>query len=369
MKFFIYIFLSYIIQYSSSNDVNNYCDLSHYCDSCTFCGEDTDDYCSCNFYNSYCLLSGTSNADFSENFILNYDGCITSNDNTNICGSSIISISSGKTTTITFPSTSETDFVCYYSVVKKTDNNKIVISINNEDGQEQKFDLFIITYQKDSTPLVTILSDSYVTTNVELTKHNIEKLSIYLDVGEGQNLDKLSLSFLYNDYYNETTTVTKSKSSNKTGWIVGIVIGAIALIIIIIVSIILCKRCRNKKRKTTNNDNNNVSINNTTLSPQYIPVINDNKEKFELMLNNELRPKTYNKNNFGNDCYNCTICMENFIDNSSVVITTKCNHCFHEKCFKNWVYKNIINPKCPNCNNLIFDTQYKNSNYLNDGSY
>jgi hypothetical protein len=54
---------------------------------------------------------------------------------------------------------------------------------------------------------------------------------------------------------------------------------------------------------------------------------------------------------------NCTICMENFIENKSVIVTTKCNHSFHQKCFKNWAYKNIICPKCPNCNNLILGPQ------------
>ena len=45
--------------------------------------------------------------------------------------------------------------------------------------------------------------------------------------------------------------------------------------------------------------------------------------------------------------------MEDFIDNSSIVITTKCGHTFHQKCFKNWAYKNILCPRCPNCNYLI----------------
>ena len=45
--------------------------------------------------------------------------------------------------------------------------------------------------------------------------------------------------------------------------------------------------------------------------------------------------------------------MEDFIDNSSMVITTKCGHTFHEQCFKKLIDKNIICPKCPNCNYLF----------------
>ena len=82
-------------------------------------------------------------------------------------------------------------------------------------------------------------------------------------------------------------------------------------------------------------------------------VVNNNKQKLNMMFSTELRPTIFNKSNMTNDCYNCTICMEKFVDNSSLIVTTKCNHSFHENCFKNWTYKNIICPKCPNCNYLI----------------
>ena len=71
------------------------------------------------------------------------------------------------------------------------------------------------------------------------------------------------------------------------------------------------------------------------------------------MYKTELLPTTYNKNIANNDYNNCTICMEDFIDNKSKIITSKCGHIFHQKCFEKWVYKNIICPKCPNCNYFI----------------
>lgn len=354
MEVFLFILLSNIIKYSISQS-DNYCDLTKYCDSCTYCGEDTNDYCSCNFYNSYCLVSGTTKAYFSTNFILNYDGCLNNDKNLNLCGSSIVSFESGKTKTISFDSTSQTDFVCYYSITAKTNDNTITITINNEDNSEQNLDIYIITYQTDSSPVVTMISDYNLKSPVQIKKSNIEKISIYFDIVDGQNLDKLALSFLYNDISDQTTTVTKTKSSvkNNTGLIVGIILGIIALITIIIVGIYLYKRCKNKKVKNSSINNSNTFINDSTLTQQNIPIINNNKEKLNLLFKNELRPKIYNRNSTSNGCYNCTICMENFIENSSVIITTKCNHSFHEKCFKNWAFKNIISPKCPNCNDLI----------------
>jgi hypothetical protein len=360
MSVFLFLYFLNIIYYSLNQD-SSYCDLDHYCDSCTFCGEDTNDYCSCNFYNSYCIISETNKADFSTDFILNYDGCLTNNENVDICGSSVVSVSNGQTKTINFQSTSESDFVCYYSIKGSSNSNKMVITIKNAGSQQQDFDLYIITYEQNASPTVTMLSNSYVTSSFEITKSNIGKISIYFDVGEGSNLDKISLSFLYNESNDGTTTVSTTKSSggSNTGLIIGIIVGIVALIIIIIVSIILYKKCKRKKRKDKNT-NNNLTLDNTTLNPQYMSVVNSNKEKLDLMFKNELIPSIYNKNNVINDCYNCTICMENFIDNSSIIVTTKCNHSFHEKCFKNWVFKNIICPKCPNCNYLFLGPQDSN---------
>ena len=40
-------------------------------------------------------------------------------------------------------------------------------------------------------------------------------------------------------------------------------------------------------------------------------------------------------------------------DEKSEVSITPCKHVFHYKCIHNWLYKNIINPNCPNCKNEI----------------
>ena len=50
----------------------------------------------------------------------------------------------------------------------------------------------------------------------------------------------------------------------------------------------------------------------------------------------------------------CTICIEDFQEKISKVSITPCKHVFHYQCLSNWLVKNIMNPKCPNCNyNLI----------------
>ena len=53
------------------------------------------------------------------------------------------------------------------------------------------------------------------------------------------------------------------------------------------------------------------------------------------------------------------ILMNIFINNSKLIITTKCNHTFHSKCIKNYIYKNLICPKCPICNYIFLDSESK----------
>ena len=358
MVLLLYLFLSNIIRNILSQD---YCDLDTYCDSCDFCGLDNSDYCSCEFYNSYCLQSDSSEY-FNSKFLLGYDGCITSNDDyTDICGSSTLSIKNGETKNINLKSTSETDFFCFYSFKAADEENKLTLVLNPQG--EQDFNIYIISYLQDSSYTISSGSSSYITSKFELDKSNIEKVSIYIDIRNGQNLDQLSLSLLYNEYNNDEnesdssiTKIIKSKSTSSANtWIIiGIIIGVILLLLIIVTSIILYRKFKsNKKGRTTNSNNTFNTISNTTNNYQYMSVVNNNKQKLNMMFSTELRPTIFNKSNMTNDCYNCTICMEKFVDNSSLIVTTKCNHSFHENCFKNWTYKNIICPKCPNCNYLI----------------
>lgn len=360
MNVLFYLFITNLATFIISQNIT-YCDLTKRCDSCTICGQDTKNYCSCNFYNSYCINSETLASEFSKDFLLNYDGCLSSNgNNQGICGSSDLSLINGETKIINYKSTSNTNFLCYYSFGgSKVNNNRIVITLSKNEDSEQKFDLYIITYPVNGSASVTMLSDSILNNNpIELEKVNFEKMSIYFDIEDANNLDKISLSFLYKDYSSDnndstkkTTIKSSNSSSNNTGIIVGIIIGIVALIIIITTFIILYRRNKKKKSKIINNSN--LTSNNLNQNPDLMSLINMNKEKLDAMFRTEFIPRTYNEKNVTNDCYNCTICMEKFIDNSSIIITTKCNHSFHEKCFKNWVYKNIISPKCPNCNYLF----------------
>ena len=69
-----------------------------------------------------------------------------------------------------------------------------------------------------------------------------------------------------------------------------------------------------------------------------------------------LYKKEYNEYGGG-----CSICLGEFKKKSKVSITS-CKHVFHYKCIHDWLYKNIRNPKCPNCNNEILNEEENNNN-------
>ena len=90
-----------------------------------------------------------------------------------------------------------------------------------------------------------------------------------------------------------------------------------------------------------------------------------NKLKIKYALKHSLKPKKYLKKYGVKDSNTCTICIEDFKENKSKVSITPCKHVFHYQCLSNWLHKNVMNPKCPNCNNNLIQ-DIKDSDISNE---
>ena len=85
-----------------------------------------------------------------------------------------------------------------------------------------------------------------------------------------------------------------------------------------------------------------------------------NKMLIKILIKQQIDTVTYNKNlglEYGD---NCTICVNNFIENIEIY-RTPCEHIFHKECFNK--YLKTINKKskltCPNCNqNLLINKKF-----------
>ena len=362
INFILYIF---IFNSSIKFTYQFFCDKTQFCSDCTICGKDSNIYCSCNFNNTFCKNEYNDNYNFLSDFLSSYDGCISGNDEFyDICGISDINLEDGINNTIQFNSGEERNILCYYNIKLNTNNNNsLYITLNK--GEEKTIDLslyFIYYFQSGEINVFTINDiksedDIYYYIN----KNNVERVSIYVSIEDAQNINDFSMEF-YLETNSITTMINRNiDTKNEKKIIFIIIIGIIALLIILLIIFLIIKKYKVNKAKKKIVD---VLKNKKEFSFKGIKSIN--KDKMSYLYNNELSQKLYYKRDDKNNCYKCTICQEDFKEGISSVITTKCNHKFHFICFKKYVEKNIIFPKCPNCNMPILnDENNLNKNLTN----
>jgi hypothetical protein len=77
------------------------------------------------------------------------------------------------------------------------------------------------------------------------------------------------------------------------------------------------------------------------------------------LFNEELKiQKFYEKED--KEFTNCTICLEDYVSDSEI-ITLSCKHTFHYTCLKDWIFRVLLHPKCPNCNANLINLQEEDS--------
>ena len=107
-------------------------------------------------------------------------------------------------------------------------------------------------------------------------------------------------------------------------------------------------------------------------SESEISIHEINTQKIENLLKTILSPIKYYKHlgdKDGNPCTVCTICIEEFKVEKSNVSITPCQHIFHFKCLSDWLMKNVLNPKCPNCNYNLLQAIEKKDCVCSQGLY
>lgn len=147
------------------------------------------------------------------------------------------------------------------------------LSLTIYTGGSQQFGLYFITYQKSGSPAVNVVKSSSINNNkYEITKSNVEKGSIYFDVGDGDYLDRVSIDIFYEEYeddddgdYTSSVRTSKSSSGISTGLLVGIIIGGVALIAIITIGICVYMNYRKKQQMKLSNTVNYTSQQNPNM--------------------------------------------------------------------------------------------------------
>ena len=187
---------------------------------------------------------------------------------------------------------------------------------------------------------ITNIPNETITTAVETTTITDENTAIFENTTSEESTKETIIL--------KSIIPTSTSSSSNKGLIIGLLMGGIAFITGIIISIILFK-----KQNSKNRIKKNKKLNDIMKTINELKIMELNKEKADNLIK-ELNSyvKSYNKNLIKN-CSKCIICDEDFIDKSSIVITTKCGHTFHRTCINNYIKKNYESPKCPICKILF----------------
>ena len=370
--------LFYIIIFTAIIKIvdNEICSADIDCNNCNKCviGENTDFLCE--YGNLFCYNDNIIKF-FSEQKLSYINYYRQKSETNSICGEQSININNGSdgNTVIILGDENinylkENSLHCNYEIKNIFDQKyEAYLSISlssysseNNQNNQLSFSVYVIFSNS-----IDIFTDN----NLRMKEQIIEiddndKFSILLDIRAINNYNelidikeslniKIKKKFKKKIDYQKEGKIPKDEHEEESSIcekykiICFIIAGIIGLIIIIIFVLRNClKRHFFRERYRSENILNQIVNINTNIENQKKEI--EDKKKIELLFNTKISKIKYSSNIIENANTSCSICLENFIENESMVTLTSCNHIFHYDCLKKWSEKNTGHFKCPNCN-------------------
>ena len=302
---FIFLIFSFtlLIKCDESDECSNFTD----CYKCSLCNDESKTPCKCEWTNKGCIYHDGKNSNKDENWYSKTLVCQTFDRLNNV-----------------------ENIYCPNSLSRKTDSslnkdNSIEYSIQPDSNGFYGKNMVICNFEFEQ------LSHKDILVTVEFSSEIFISPKVYIESTDSSNIKT-------------KTTIDKNKDIKFDKKY-----------------LILLKKKKKRKIQLENssqipsnmaiimrNSNNNIFIHNRKENNNLGAI---NKQKLDELFNNKMNKHFYKEeyNQYGDVC---TICLIKFDEKSEVSITP-CKHVFHYKCIHNWLYKNIINPNCPNCKNEI----------------
>ena len=251
----------------------------------------------------------------------------------------------------------ENSLHCNYEITSSIDKNiyegylSILLSSSGSVGSNSKLKFTIYVHITDSINYP--LSDTIIRNNEQIIYfNNHEQLSIMIDFDKinysvEENLIIKILKRKKNNRHDEN--IPKKDSSRKDYTLYYVLAGGVcALVLIIFITLKICLTRKlwdvNRQRNYNGNTNINSEVNSKVNREK------ENKKKIELLFQTKLYPIEFIKEDVDNENTTCSICLENFVEQESIICITPCMHIFHYDCLKNWSENTAEHFKCPNCN-------------------
>ena len=352
---------------------NEICSEDTNCNNCNKCiiGENTDVLCE--YGNLFCNNNNIINF-FSEQKLSFINYFRQKSETNSICGEQSININNGSdgNNVIILGNENknylkENSLHCNYEIKNVFDqkyNAYLSLSLISYSSSNNQLSISIYIVFPNS---INIYTDNNLRMNEKIIEisdneefsilldiHTINNYNELIDIQETLNIkiNKKLKKTIYSEHigkipqYEENEEESSNNGSYKVICI--IIAGIIGLIIIIIFILRICLKrhfCRERTRQE-NMMNQIVNINSENQKKEI-----EIKKKIELLFNTKFKAKRYSSNILPNANTSCSICLEIFIKNKSIVSLTSCKHIFHYDCLKKWSQNNTHYFKCPNCNN------------------
>ena len=367
--FIFYIFqLLFLIIKSSSCSYNT-------CYDCVVCGDDEASTCSCEWNENAatCRTSSKTQTINVNSFWTYFESCTDRNSlalRNKHCGEYEVSLDENNKAKISFQNVNEkyafTNLYCDYSFTStddksSTDYYQLKATITSKYSASLIIHITII-YNDDTRTIGTLDSN--------IDKELLEVKQIIIRIYSYKSFDESPFSIEIN------------KKAEKKSYGLYFAVGTIIVSCILCGLLIYCfskrisesARIRQRallemamQRQQNQAMENGTDRNFERESENSEDIMEQNFKKIEILLKTSLAAKKYHKNMGLKDGTNCTICIEKFRNNKSKVSVTSCGHVFHYKCLSSWLTKNVVNPKCPNCNhNFLLDI--KNEDLVNNNN-
>ena len=391
MKFIIiFLFLKQVFSSSS------YCDVNQECPSCEKCWVlKNNNYCSCSFHNAFCYNTTFNSYSYDTSFLYKYDNnkCMSSENFYNLCGKDDISKEVNNENFYKFFSFNNPDYLnnsnllCHYSLNNDDEKSKedliieVEVNLNKQnikvtDNGKNLLFIFVQDYTSVSKNLYSINLNEFINNKYSLKIAEYKYISIYISLLQNNNFFKDNEIISMNLGVKTDNSRANQLKKYKYSLIIICVICILCVISCFIIYIIRYKRNRELMRNRAIGMANNLNEVGNRMDP------NVKKKKLEKLFKEKLQKKKYLKKYNINESTACSICLEEFIENESLVCITPCFHVFHYDCLHNWLYSDNSNCYCPYChydllsnkpitqrhmqnnnsNNIISDKPFKKEN-------
>ena len=343
--------------------LSSFCDFSQECSYCQNCWESVDDYCSCSFYNAFCYNFTKISYTYNSSFLFKYDknNCIAQATVDNICGVDDISKEINDKTLYTFFSFNNPNYLnnnnllCHYTIKNDVQNSKedivfeVEMNINKQnnktiDNRKNLLIFFFQDYTSNTKTLYEINLNEFENKKYSLKFAEYKYISIYISLIQNNNyfMDNEIISMSLG--VKKDTTKVANYKKYKYSLIVICIICIVCFGACFILYLIKYKRNRELIRMRALGMANNINEIDNRMSQE------EKKTKLEKLFKEKLKKKKYLKKYNINESTACSICLEEFIENESLVCITPCLHIFHYDCLNNWLFTDNSNCQCPYCN-------------------